>query len=70
MEKTKIEKLTERQKEALIAYSEYGTYKKAAQSMGISFWTYRNHCHAIYQKLDVHNITQAIMFAFRAGIVE
>jgi DNA-binding NarL/FixJ family response regulator len=62
--------LTERQKEVLIAYSKYGLGKTAAKSLGITLRTFRNHCTTIYLKLDVHNMTQAIVKAFRAGILE
>ena len=62
--------LTERQKEVLVAYSEYGLGKAAAKSLGIAYRTYANHCTVIYQKLNVHNMTQAIVLAFRAGILE
>ena len=65
-----IKELTGRQKEVLIAYSKFGLGKTAARSLGISYRTYNNHCTAIYQKLGVNNITQAMILAIRAGIVE
>ena len=70
MKKTKTDELTERQKEVLVAYSKYGLGKTAAKSLGITPRTYKNHCTAIYRKLGVHNMTQAIIIAFRAGIME
>ena len=62
--------LTKRQLEVLIAYSETGLGKTAAKSLGISHRTFRNHCTVIYRKMNVHNMTQAIVKAFRAGIME
>jgi DNA-binding NarL/FixJ family response regulator len=62
--------LTERQKEVIVAYSKYGLGKTAAKSLGITPRTFKNHCTLIYRKLEVHNMTQAIVMAFRAGILE
>ena len=70
MEENRTNRLTARQIEVIAAYAEYGLGKTAAKSLGITPRTFKNHCTAIYQKLNVHNMTQAIIQAFRAGILE
>ena len=70
MSENRTDRLTKRQKDVLVAYSKYGLGKTAAKSLGIAYRTYRNHCTAIYQRLEVHNMTQAVVLGFRAGILE
>ena len=70
MDEDRTERLTERQREVIAAYAECGLGKTAARSLGIAPRTFNNHCTAIYRKLNVHNMTQAIVLAFRAWILE
>ena len=69
-EEKRIERLTKREIEVVVAYSKCGLGKTAAKSLGIAYRTYRNHCTNIYRKLEIHNMTKAVVMAFLAGIVE
>ena len=46
-------KLSPREHAALKAYAELGVQKHAAQHMGISYQTYKNHMTAAYRRLGV-----------------
>ncbi len=52
--------LTKREKEILELLSKGFLYKEIADKTGISFGTVRQHCYRIYEKLHVHNKTEAI----------
>jgi RNA polymerase sigma factor (sigma-70 family) len=54
------EVLTNREKEILELLSKGFLYKEIADKTGISFGTVRQHIYRIYEKLHVHNKTEAI----------
>jgi DNA-binding CsgD family transcriptional regulator len=40
-----------------------------ANEFGISVHTVRNQLHSIYEKLDVHNKTHAVVVAMKQGLI-
>lgn len=52
--------LSKREKEIIELLSKGFLYKEIANKIGISFGTVRQHCYRIYEKLHVHNKTEAI----------
>ncbi len=44
-------------------------YQKAAEELGVSINTVRNHVRAIYEKLHVHSKSAAVAKALRAGLI-
>ncbi|MCC6838633.1 MAG: response regulator transcription factor [Flavobacteriales bacterium] len=62
--------LSPREKEVLNALVEGLSYKMIAARLSISFETVRTHIKRIYEKLRVHNNTEAVAKALRNGLVE
>ena len=62
--------LSPREKEVLNALVEGLSYKMIAHRLSISFETVRTHIRRIYEKLAVHNNTEAVAKALRTGLVE
>jgi len=61
--------LTEREQDVLRALVDGLSYKQAADELGISLGTVRSHVTAIYRKLQVHNVAEAVSRAVRQGLV-
>jgi DNA-binding NarL/FixJ family response regulator len=61
--------LTEREQQVLRALVEGLSYKQAADALGISLGTVRSHITAIYGKLQVHNVAEAVSHAMRRRLV-
>ena len=69
--KAEGELLTDRQQQilwAIVAAPDL-SYAAHAQKLGISEHTFSNHLRQIFERLDVSNITAAIIKAIRLGIV-
>ncbi len=64
MVRSKIEKLSKRECEALNKYLEGLTRKEIAHSMGISYWTVNEYLERVRMKLDARNMREAISRAF------
>jgi DNA-binding NarL/FixJ family response regulator len=61
--------LTEPQRRLLLLLAEGHGYRGAAQAMGISPNTVRNHVRAVYDKLHVHSKNEAVARALRDGLI-
>lgn len=62
--------LTSREKEVLKLLTEGITYKGVADKLVISETTVKTHVNNIFQKLQVNDRTQAVLYALRYGLVE
>jgi len=62
--------LTNREKEVLKLLTEGVTYKGVADKLVISETTVKTHVNNIFQKLQVNDRTQAVLYALRYGLVE
>ena len=69
-QKSTASPLTERETEILNLLSRGKSYKMIADDLFIDKETVRTHIKNIYRKLEIHNMTQAVVMAFRAGILE
>lgn len=61
--------LTEREQQVLRALVDGLSYKQTAEALGISLGTVRSHITAIYSKLQVHNVAEAVNRAMRKRLV-
>jgi DNA-binding NarL/FixJ family response regulator len=61
--------LTDAQRRLLVLLAEGHGYRGAAQAMGISPNTVRNHVRAVYDKLHVHSKNEAVARALRDGLI-
>ncbi len=61
--------LTPQEVEFLELLAEGHTYQSAAETMGITINTIRNHVRSVYDKLHVHSKSAAVSRALRAGII-
>jgi len=59
--------LTNRERQALECLAKGYLYKEIADKLGISTGTVRQHIHKIYEKLHVHNRTEAINKVYGKG---
>jgi NarL family two-component system response regulator LiaR len=68
----RLEQLTEREKEVIraIASAPSAKYLSIADELGISEHTVHNHLSRIYQKLDLSNRIDLLMFSSRNGLIE
>jgi two-component system response regulator DegU len=62
--------LTSREKEVLTLLTEGVTYKGVADRLVISETTVKTHVNNIFQKLQVNDRTQAVLYALKHGLVE
>ena len=62
--------LTPREREVLGLVAGGCTYKKAADSLGISLHTVRTHIKNSYRKLEVHSGGAAVMRAMQLGLLQ
>ena len=62
--------LTSREKEVLKLLTEGITYKGVADRLVISETTVKTHVNNIFQKLQVNDRTQAVLYALKYGLVE
>ncbi len=61
--------LTPREIEVLRSLSDGHSYKTAADALGVSLDTLRTHVRSIYEKLHVHSKSEAVLKAFRTGLL-
>ncbi len=61
--------LTAREQDVLRALVNGLSYKQVADSLGISLGTVRSHITAIYRKLQVHNVAEAVSRAVRQRLI-
>ncbi|HZK18680.1 MAG TPA: response regulator transcription factor [Clostridia bacterium] len=64
------DELTEREQEVLRLVAKGHTNKVIAENLYISEKTVKNHLTNIFQKLDVHDRTQAAILAIKSGMVK
>jgi two-component system, NarL family, response regulator DegU len=62
--------LTSREKEVLRLLTEGLTYKTVAEKLVISETTVKTHVNNIFQKLQVSDRTQAVLYALKFGLVD
>jgi DNA-binding NarL/FixJ family response regulator len=61
--------LTEREQEVLQCLVRGQSYKQCADHLGISLDTVRTHIRAVYKKLQVHSVAEAVARAIREKLV-
>jgi len=61
--------LTVKEKEVLKYLTEGLSYKMVADKMTISYYTVNSHIKKIYEKLQVHSVSEAISMAFKNNLV-
>jgi DNA-binding NarL/FixJ family response regulator len=61
--------LTSREREVLKALVDGRSYKQVAADLDISIDTVRSHIRAVYGKLQVHSVAEAVSRAIRSGLV-
>jgi DNA-binding NarL/FixJ family response regulator len=61
--------LTAREQDVLRALAAGRTYQEAADHLGIGLETVRTHVRALYRKLQVHSVGEAVARAIRDGLV-
>ncbi len=61
--------LTEREHEVLQCLVRGLSYKQCADQLGISLDTVRTHIRAVYKKLQVHSVAEAVARAIREKLV-
>ena len=61
--------LSDREMDVLRRMAEGDSYKTAADALGVSLDTVRFHIRAIYEKLHVHSKSEAVLKAFRTGLL-
>jgi DNA-binding NarL/FixJ family response regulator len=61
--------LTDREQDVLRALVNGLSYKQVADDLGISLGTVRSHIVAIYRKLQVHNVAEAVSRAVRQRLI-
>jgi DNA-binding NarL/FixJ family response regulator len=61
--------LSPRETDVLRAMVDGLSYKMVAHRLGISFETVRTHVKKVYEKLGVHNCTEAVAKALRSGLL-
>jgi DNA-binding NarL/FixJ family response regulator len=61
--------LTDREQQVLRALVDGLSYKQAADQLGISLGTLRSHVTAVYRKLQVHSVAEAVSRAIRQRLV-
>jgi DNA-binding NarL/FixJ family response regulator len=62
-------RLTEQERELLKLLAEGHSYAAAADRLGISINTVRDHVRSLYEKLHVHSKSQAVSTALRRGLI-
>ncbi len=67
--KTSASNLTPQEKELLKLLVDGHSYKTAAYKLGISYHTVSFHLHNVYEKLQVHSKTEAVVKALREKLV-
>jgi DNA-binding NarL/FixJ family response regulator len=60
--------LTSREAEVLLLLADGLSNRRIARTLGIAEKTVKNHLAAVFAKLDVHDRTQAAVYAIKAGI--
>lgn len=61
--------LTPRETELLGLLAEGRSYQTAAEALGVSINTVRNHVRSVYEKLQVHTRSEAVSKGLRAGLI-
>ncbi len=61
--------LSPRETEVLRAMVDGLSYKMVAEKLGISFETVRTHVKKVYEKMGVHNCTEAVAKALKSGLL-
>ena len=62
-------KLTQKEQEVLSLLSAGNSYKMVADKMAISYFTVNSHVKKIYEKLQVHSVSEAVSIAFKNNLV-
>ena len=68
-EENLLQYLTQREEEVLELLTQGVTYKGVAQKLFISETTVKTHVNNIFQKLQVNDRTQAVLYALNNGFV-
>jgi DNA-binding NarL/FixJ family response regulator len=61
--------LTGKEQEVLTLLSEGNSYKMVADKMAVTYFTVNAHVKKIYQKLQVHSVSEAVSLAFKNNMV-
>ena len=65
----RIDQLTDRELEVLRLLADGHSYKTAADALDVSLDTLRSHVRNIYEKLHVHSKSEAVLKAFKTGLL-
>ena len=60
-DKSALNKLTRREREVMVLLSKGSVDKEIAQALGISVWTVHGHIKSIFERLEVHTRTEAVV---------
>ena len=60
-DKSALDKLTRREREVMVLLSKGSVDKEIAQALGISVWTVHGHIKSIFERLQVHTRTEAVV---------
>ena len=69
-EAAKISTLTKREREVLVLISEGLKNRDIAERLFISEWTVRHHITSIFNKLEVSDRVELILYAYRQGLAD
>ncbi len=61
--------LSAREQEVLVLLTEGNSYKMAADKLSVSYFTVNSHVKKIYEKLQVHSVTEAVSVALKNKLV-
>jgi DNA-binding NarL/FixJ family response regulator len=65
----RFESLSEREREIFQLVAEGRTNKETADLLGVSAATVETHRSHIFQKLDIHNTAELVLYAVRRGVI-
>jgi DNA-binding NarL/FixJ family response regulator len=65
-----LDELSDRETEVLKLLAEGSTNREIAELLCLSVKTVTSHRSSIMEKLDIHNRTELVKYAIRAGLVD
>jgi DNA-binding NarL/FixJ family response regulator len=69
-EEHRLDELSDREKEVLKLLAEGQSNREIADLLRLSVKTVMSHRSSIMEKLDIHNRTELVKFAIRAGLID
>lgn len=62
-------RLTAREKEVAILTADGKSLKEVCNAMQVATGTVKNHRNNLYQKLNIHKVTELVAFMYRLGLI-